>query len=412
MRQTRNAVHASMFFYITVFLMYTMVFMTKQCFNAAMADIVNEGFMTKTETGIIIMVFYIVYAPGQIAGGFFADRFESSKLILIGLIGGIVSNAIIFFNHSYPVMLAAWGFNALAQFALWPAVLKIIATKLHIRHRFPAVAYITLAQPIGVILSYLIAALIGRWEYNFAISSMILLVATILFCGVYEYLKRKALLAEDEPTVGGKRTHAANTDKTRAVILGSGLLFVLLANLFKNMVIGGVRGLSPVMLMESYASVTPKIGNSLNMIILIFGIIGVLIAGQVNTRFRGKEFRISLVSWILTVPAWLVLVGIGKVNIWLSVLALSWIYGILMLEASTIQCWIASLQKYNCAGMAAGLSNAAASVGIVIQSYAFAAVADRTNWVCVVWLCTVLGILSFGFTVCAAVLWKRFKRIA
>ena len=82
-----NSEKASVYMFLTVFIMYTTVFMTKQCFNAAMAAIVNEGVMTKTQTGFIIMVFYAVYAPMQIVGGMAADRFDNSKLIMLGLLG-------------------------------------------------------------------------------------------------------------------------------------------------------------------------------------------------------------------------------------------------------------------------------------------------------------------------------------
>ena len=390
--------------------MYTVVFMTKQCFNAAMADIVNEGFMTKTQTGIIITVFYLVYAPTQIVGGFAADRWDSGRLIAIGLIGAVISNAVIFFNHSYPVMIAAWGFSALTQFALWSAVLKIFTTKLHVRHRFQAVAYITLAQPIGTVLSYLTASLIRKWEYNFAVSALALLAVTVLFCGVYEYLKRNALFAEDALPVGEEQKKSAQGTGMTAIIFGSGLVFLLFASLMKNMIVCGVRGLSPVMLMESYPSVTPKIGNSLNMIILIFGILAVLVAGYLNTHFMKKEPRITIIAWIATAPGWVVLFWLGKTNVMLAVFALAWIYGLLILEAATVQCWIARFQKYNCAGTVAGIMNAAASVGIVIQSYSFCAIADRSGWSYVIDLCILLSVLSLVFSACAAVFWKRFVR--
>ena len=48
--------------------MYSIVYMTKNCFNAALADIVNEGILTKSQTGSITAAFYIVYAPLQIVG--------------------------------------------------------------------------------------------------------------------------------------------------------------------------------------------------------------------------------------------------------------------------------------------------------------------------------------------------------
>ena len=61
-------------FFVFIFLLYAVVYMTKNMFTSAMAIIVEEGFMTKSQTGLINAIFWIVYAPFQIIGGFAVDR--------------------------------------------------------------------------------------------------------------------------------------------------------------------------------------------------------------------------------------------------------------------------------------------------------------------------------------------------
>ena len=61
-------------FYLIIWIEYALIYMTKNCFGAAMASIVNEGFMTKSQTGLINAVFFIFYGPLQIVGGLLADR--------------------------------------------------------------------------------------------------------------------------------------------------------------------------------------------------------------------------------------------------------------------------------------------------------------------------------------------------
>jgi len=39
--------------FLMIFTVYSFVYMTKNCYSAAMASIVAEGVMTKTETGVI-----------------------------------------------------------------------------------------------------------------------------------------------------------------------------------------------------------------------------------------------------------------------------------------------------------------------------------------------------------------------
>ena len=85
--------------------------MTKSMFSSAMAMIVEEGNMTKSQTGFINAVFWFVYALFQFVGGFAADKYSPHKLIMIGLGGAVISNLAIYINSSYPVIIIAWAFN-------------------------------------------------------------------------------------------------------------------------------------------------------------------------------------------------------------------------------------------------------------------------------------------------------------
>lgn len=165
---------ASRHFFIFLFALYTIVCMTKNCFNAALADIVNEGILTKSQTGSIIAAFYIVYAPLQVVGGVAADRFSPHLLIKIGLIGSALANAVIFFNQNYYIMLVTWVLNAIIQFALWASVFKIMTSELCRSDRKQMIFYMSLSSTVGLLGNYLLAAFLSSWEYNFAISSALL----------------------------------------------------------------------------------------------------------------------------------------------------------------------------------------------------------------------------------------------
>ena len=103
--------HESRTFFWFLWVLYAVVSMTKNCYNGALASIVSEGILTKSQTGFITAMFYVVYTPLQIIGGMSTDRFSPERMIKIGLVGAAVANIIIFFNQNYYVMLAAWVFN-------------------------------------------------------------------------------------------------------------------------------------------------------------------------------------------------------------------------------------------------------------------------------------------------------------
>ena len=159
-------------FFWTLWIMYAVVYMTKSCYSAAMASIVHEGVLTKSQTGFITAAFYFVYAPLQILGGVFADKYNPEKMIKIGLIGGAIANLIIFCNQNYYVMLFAWIFNAVIQFALWPAVFKIISSQLESEYRVKGIYFITFSSTFGLVLAYVVAAFMSNWLYNFLLSAV------------------------------------------------------------------------------------------------------------------------------------------------------------------------------------------------------------------------------------------------
>lgn len=77
----------SHYFFVFIWLIYAIACMTKNAYNGSLADIVSEGILTKSQTGFITGMFYLVYTPFQIIGGIFADKFSPERMIKIGLLG-------------------------------------------------------------------------------------------------------------------------------------------------------------------------------------------------------------------------------------------------------------------------------------------------------------------------------------
>ena len=145
---------ASRIFFVFIWLMYALVYMTKNCFSGALSAIVEEGTLSLTEASWIIASFYIAYTPLQILGGIFADRISPEKLITIGLVGSAASNVVIFFNQNFYVMLISWVFSAIIQFALWPAVFKIVSSQLVRGDRAKMIFFMQFASAGGLIMAY------------------------------------------------------------------------------------------------------------------------------------------------------------------------------------------------------------------------------------------------------------------
>ncbi len=70
----------------------------------------------------------------------------------------------------------------------------------------------------------------------------------------------------------------------------------------------------------------------------------------------------------------------------------------------------ASFAKYGKNGEVAGIVNACSSLGIVVQSYGLAKVADAFDWPMVFTVITILWVCFLLITTCILPLWKKFKK--
>ena len=107
--KTTNTLKVSIAILISMISAYTFIYLTKNCFSSAMVFIVEEGILTKFQTGTINAVFYAVYAVAQMAVAPIVDKFRPERFITIGLAGAAVSNFAIYLNQNYILILCVWG---------------------------------------------------------------------------------------------------------------------------------------------------------------------------------------------------------------------------------------------------------------------------------------------------------------
>ena len=367
---------ASWHFFIFLFALYSIVYMTKNCFNAALADIVNEGILTKSQTGSITAAFYIVYAPLQIVGGMAADRFSPHMLIKIGLIGGAVANSVIFFNQNYYVMLITWVLNAVVQFAVWPSVFKIMTSELCRSERKHMIFYMSLSATVGLLGNYLLAAFLPSWEYNFAVSAALLLG---LADGIHFYDRHinKYMIPDRVEAVEVKATASVSYSGSSIKLFWFSGMFLLLIPVFVRSVIGqGIKSLSPTMIMETYG-MSPQISNLLNIFIIIAGI-----AGTMMVRFLLKDKMSDMTG----IAVFLILtLGLSVALLFSDNLITTMIILCLMSTTSTAPALFMSyfnsgFSKYGKNATATGIYNTAGSLGVCASGYVIAVIADNFGW--------------------------------
>lgn len=393
--------------FVFMFLLYAVVYMTKNMFTSAMASIVEEGFMTKSQTGLINAVFWLVYAPFQVIGGFAVDKYSPYKLILIGLFGSVISNIVIFFNQSYYVMMGAWVFNAIIQFGVWPGTFKIVSTQIAPDMRKTAVFWILFATSVGLGMSMLIASFVTHWRYNFLVSIVSLLITIGLYVIINGIMDKRMVEKEIEDEKGKK----SDGDKASMLplMLSSGLIIFLITALLRVAIDNGIKMMTPVMLMESYDELPAAISTRLSSILIIFSAVSTFLAGFVQKKITRNEAKAQILLYAVSLLPLVAVCFVGKIH-YLWVLAALSISIMLIHGAGPFNQSFATLrfEKYNRIGTVSGILNATASIGNVLASYIFAKMAESMPWEYVVisWLGTIIVCVIL----CVIILprWTRF----
>lgn len=392
----------SRIFYVFIWLLYSLVYMTKSCFSGALSTIVDQGALTLTQSTWIITSFYIVYTPLQIVGGRFADKYSPEKLILIGLIGSSIVNLIIFFNQNFWVMLAVWSFNACIQFSLWPAVYKIVSSQLAVNDRSGMVFGLSFCSIGGLIMTYGVSAFVTKWQFNFLISAIILVVLAGILVTACTILKSS--FKQDKPKIQKIETkpQQENVKIPKVGIFGifmaSGFIALLPTVFLRTLAENGSKTLSSTMLSQSYQNLSPQTGNLLNILILIAAPVGmILVKALFYPRLVKNEMVMFLICLLASLPFAVILIGVGTIHVGLAVACLCMISLTLSGTQMLTQYINLKFVKYELNGTAAGVLNFAASFSFAVQFCLFGMLADAFGWrvVIIIWVIMIMLAVVF-----------------
>ena len=406
-----NNAKASILVFIAVLSTYTFISMTKQCFSSAMAFIVEEGIMTKSQTGTIVAVFFLVYGFLQLVGGMLTDRWNPTHFITFSFIGAGLCNLAVYFNQNFSFVVVVWVLNAIAQFSVWPAVFKICASMLKEEHRATALFLISYSNSLGIVINFAVAALIPHWKINFMISAVGLiafaLIWEILLFFVHPYMEEKMVEAPQKPV----HTHHHENQKDVnfvALMAASGMLLFLIVYLTRAIFDNGLKTLVATMINENYDNVTPTVATALSIIILIMGALGPTLGHQIYPRFVKNEITAIILLFAIGTPFGVLLLLTGKVHYWWIVAFLS-CFILLMNSTALFTNYIsARFNKWGKGATLAGAFNMMSALGIVASNFVFTRVVEAFGWTTTIWSWVVLLVIANILLWIIAPMWKRF----
>ncbi len=395
-------------FFLFVWILYTVICMSKSTFNGALSSIVSEGLLTKSQTGFITAMFYAVYAPLQIIGGMIADKRSPELLIKIGLIGAAISNTVIFFNQSYTVMLAAWCFNGAVQFGIWPSIFKIISSQLVRSDRKMMSYYISFPATVGLMLSYLLVAVVPHWRYSFLVSAVLL-----LFFGVglhiYESHLNPYMKWDRFENIKAENVTMPTSYGVKGIFLKSGFFFVVVAILFSITVNQSKKSLSSIMFVETYDNVSASLGNILTVVLLVAGLVGTVIAGKLVKHIKNQLLSMALICTV-QLPLLFLCSYVGNISITFIVVILCITVVLESIEGLIRTNYTMTFAKYGKSGTAAGILNAAMSASYMLAAYVIPLLVEKLGWRAVIFIWLGMMLLSATLLLIASIKHKIFEK--
>ena len=405
----------SIHFFWFMFGIYSVVSMTKNCFSAAIGGILEEGFMTKSETELITSLFYLVYTPLQILAGIFADKFSPERLIKIGLLGGALANGtIFFFNYFssdvkvvYPAMLVSWVFNAIVQFAIWASIFKVVSSQCVRSDRPKMIFFISFSPSMGFFLSYALGAVLPDWRMNFSISAISLLALAIILHfydkHVDKYMKWDKVVPKVELSTEKKSSHS-----TFKLFLESGFILLLLSIFLRDSVGACMRRIATPFFQDVF-NLDKSIGNLMSVLIVTVSMIGIFVAKEMLIHNTIKNQMMGIVVG-LGATTLISVLFIFASNVATNVITMCLIAGMTTatnLFTSTIS---AAFEKYGKNATAAGLANAAVSFGY-IAPLGTAFLQEQTgSWMAVKIAIAIAAAVSLIIAILVLPLYNRFNK--
>jgi hypothetical protein len=267
---------------------------------------------------------------------------------------------------------------------------------------------------MGLLLSYVGAAFATDWRTNFVLSTAALFVSFAIFWVFYSQLERDMIPEVTVPTASAEAASEENKDRRgrKELLIAtvkSGVPLLLLVYFVMTLLNFGLKSLAPVMLMESYASVTPSLANALNILLVIASPVGIFLAYLPMWK-RIHEVQVIGILALLTLPPVTLLAAIGRLPLSVEVGAMVMI--IVILSISTVFFMMTSkiFEIYGGSGTLAGIFNCMASVGIMAANAVFTRVAEHRGWTAVGNTWVILAAIALVLSLATIPLWGRFLK--
>ncbi len=394
---------------IACFLSYAITTAAKMCVPTVISAMVNEGFMTKSQSGLLSGIFYLFYGVGQLfLGKYFNDHppFIGIKLALLG------SGACCFFmslTDNFYLLLLFWSLCAVFNACFFPALMKIISFMLCGKDSAWASKYMLIAQQGGTILCLIAGSVIieyASWVNLYYFAAAISALTFVYWC--YAEYKAKRCLPEAVTSDAVQHPVAAEETAEKHPIMsyvGTGIFCIFAVSMF-NALVTGVKTWAPTIIMETYHT-SPGFSVLLNIVIVGSNILFLLALGK---RPWGRELKSVIMISLFSLPFVVLMNFPGLLNEYVFTLLIGLLTSVAVYITNVAVIQVPYyFDKYNDVARISGISNMAASFGVLLGNYLYGVLADLFGWQVILLLCTAFVVVNI---LLSAIADKGFQKLA
>lgn len=386
-------------------LVYFVSYFSRKDFAAAMAGMISEGVIGRTNAGLVGTMLFVFYGLGQLISGYLGDKVSPKYLIFLGLSVTGACNALMNFVPE-TLMIAVWGVNGLAQAMLWPPIVKLLSYYLDHKTYVTANLIVTSAAHVATVLLYLFVPFclsFMSWRTVFTGASILAFAAFAIFAIAMR------LILPDKPQINPRREECASNEEEHVVKRGvfgqmkeTGILTVLVSIVVVGFLRDGIESWLPMLYSEAFGRDVAE-STLVSIILPVFSIISISVVtvlhrkGTFNNEVSGSLilFAFSLVCSVL-LALFVSLSGtvFGVLSLVLAALICAAMHGANFL---LISCLPGRFSKLGRAATVSGVCNSCVYIGAAVSTYGIAILSGALGWslTVAVWcVILVVGIVS------------------
>ena len=365
-------------------LVYFVSYFSRKDFAAAMAAMLSEGVVEKSEAGLIGTMLFIFYGIGQLVSGYLGDKIKPKYLIILGLATTAVCNGLMPLVGS-GLMIAVWGLNGFAQAMLWPPIVKILSNTLDHERFVTANLVVTSAAHIATILLYLYVPLcieFMEWKTVFYTATLLAILALVAFVVLLGIVLPQS---SDNRVESSRAKVVGEAQPLGDAILHSGIIPVFGCIVMMGFLRDGIESWLPTLYSEAFGRQSSE-SILVSVILPVFSIISVAIITAIhkkplfNNEVRGTSI-LFLMAIVLCLPLYLLIdsetVVARIVCLVLSALICAAMHGANFLLISCLPGRFAALGR---ASTVSGFTNACTYIGAASSMYGIALISDKLGW--------------------------------